>query len=249
MLYSDKFRWNCKKRPREGRRKKRHGTDNKNFSWTLKTKGENLSRMKKPNLSTREQGTLICQCFFVCSLLQRDRAICPKTRPVFKEQFWIAGWPLCSENWKWKSCSCWMRQEESSCCINSSRRKVSSTDWMTRFAERYTKRNSIPGLFESVIFWKRLKIPNVFQAVMRDLDTTTAVEEANIKNMELQLQRKMFEQVSQLDLICVDFFFSGSQTMWSQTKEPFPFLRMGISTQHASNIKAVSFIRSCVDGA
>ena len=30
---------------------------------------------------------------------------------------------------------------------------------------------------------------------MRDIETKTVVEEADIRNMELQLQRKMFEQV------------------------------------------------------
>ena len=40
-----------------------------------------------------------------------------------------------------------------------------------------------------------------FQAVMRDLETKAVVEEADIRNMELQLQRKMFEQVSSLSFI------------------------------------------------
>ena len=31
---------------------------------------------------------------------------------------------------------------------------------------------------------------------MRDMETKTAVEDAEIRNMELQLQKKMFEQVS-----------------------------------------------------
>ena len=35
----------------------------------------------------------------------------------------------------------------------------------------------------------------MLQAVMRDFETQAAIEEADIRNMELQLQKKMFEQV------------------------------------------------------
>lgn len=34
-----------------------------------------------------------------------------------------------------------------------------------------------------------------FQALQRDQETETAMEEAEIRNLELQLQKKMFEQV------------------------------------------------------
>ena len=34
-----------------------------------------------------------------------------------------------------------------------------------------------------------------FQALLRDQETETALEEAEIRNLELQLQKKMFEQV------------------------------------------------------
>lgn len=35
----------------------------------------------------------------------------------------------------------------------------------------------------------------LIQALMRDQETETAIEEAEIRNMELQLKKKMFEQV------------------------------------------------------
>lgn len=36
---------------------------------------------------------------------------------------------------------------------------------------------------------------------MRDQETETAMEEAEIRNLELQLQKKMFEQVKTRDLM------------------------------------------------
>jgi len=36
---------------------------------------------------------------------------------------------------------------------------------------------------------------------MRDQETETAMEEAEIRNIELQLQKKMFEQVKTRDLM------------------------------------------------
>lgn len=39
---------------------------------------------------------------------------------------------------------------------------------------------------------------DVFQALLRDQETEAAIEEAEIRNMELQLKKKMFEQVKKI---------------------------------------------------
>ena len=38
----------------------------------------------------------------------------------------------------------------------------------------------------------------ILQALLRDQETETAIEEAEIRNMELQLKKKMFEQVHKI---------------------------------------------------
>ena len=36
----------------------------------------------------------------------------------------------------------------------------------------------------------------LIQATMRDVETNALIEDAEVRNMELQLQKKLFEQVS-----------------------------------------------------
>jgi len=44
--------------------------------------------------------------------------------------------------------------------------------------------------------YKYLYCVCILQSLLRDQETETAIEEAEIRNMELQLKKKMFEQVT-----------------------------------------------------
>ena len=44
---------------------------------------------------------------------------------------------------------------------------------------------------------------------MRDQETETAIEEAEIRNMELQLKKKMFEQVRSFRTIVIGSRYNG----------------------------------------